>query len=127
MEFNKVAAVTAPLHVLLQKVAAPPMEFVAIYPERLTYSYEVSPQREPKFRELVRRMLVLEDTFDLDSPLHISISRSVTLSEDESPELGEWLIQFQVNQHDRADEAIEALVSAQVQAIVFEFESFLYD
>jgi len=126
MEFHQLAMLTRPVHALLQKVAAPTMEITSIYPERLTYTYAVSPEREAKFVELVKRLLVLESTFPDESPLVVAVSRLAQLAEDDRLDFSEWQVQFQVNSFDRPASDVEPMVRAQVEGIILEFETYLH-
>ena len=127
MQTNALAQIISPVHALLHKVAAPPMESVGIQPERVSCYYSVSRQREPKFVELVKRLLAIDETFELRSPLCVFVSRSVKLTGTDSLDYSEWQVQFQVNRYDRTDEEVADVVHKQVEALIFEMESFLYD
>ena len=127
MEMNALAQAIDPIHRILQKVSASPIESLGIQPERLTCYYSVSKQREPKFLEIIRRLLAVDQVFEDRCPLCVWVTREVELSEDDEVVLGGWQIQFQVNEFDRSEDEVTQVVYKQIEALLFDLESFLYD
>ena len=124
MEQGQLVKLLSPIHGVLQRISASDIERVGIFPERLTYLFDVSTVREAKFVGAIKRILAAAESFDFESPLCVFISRSIQLLPNGELDLSEWLVQFQVNQSKEADSQI---VERQVHSILFELESYLYD
>lgn len=124
MEHGQLVRLLSPIHGVLQRISASDIERVGIFPERLTFLFEVLSEREAKFVGAIKRILAVAETFDLESPLCVFVSRSVQLLPNGELDLSEWLVQFQVNQRKGYDHQI---VERQAQSILFELESYLYD
>ena len=124
MDISQLARLISPIHGILQRISASEIKQVGILPERLTLSFEITREREPKFIGAIKRILELAETFDFSSPLCVFVSRSAQVSPNDELDWSEWHVQFQVNQREGYDPAI---VENQVNAILFELESYLFD
>src|SRR3989344_3248338 len=124
MEIGQLAQLVSPVHEILQHISASEVQQIGIFPERLTLTFQVAREREQKFIGAIKRILELDETFDSGSPLCVFVSRSAQLLPNSTIDWSEWLVQFQVNQREGYNPKI---VENQVNAILFELESYLFD
>lgn len=124
MELSQLAQLIGPIHGVLHRLSASPVEQIGLTPERLKSYFQVAKEREPKFTGAIKRLLELEETFEFGSPLTILVARSVRLAPDGELDHSEWQVQFQVAQGPSFDPKV---VEHQIEAARFELESYIFD
>ena len=125
MDYPELGSIVDPINSYFERVSATDIRSCGIQPERLIFQYRVRPDREEKFKGLVRQLMKTVDSFEFRSPLYVTVSRSAKLDEDELS-WGDWVLQFQVNDFGRQEEEYTNQLYSQAERLVVEIEDYLY-